>query len=243
MAAIEAEGLAWQYKVLRRRSGCGDKYPGRLPVHPPLSCWLVGPYCQASPSASIAAKGCSYADLCKARIIGGAKIRLSIRRSSGGSPAVAIPASAPSCAQASLRPQNPAPARELTLIVPQQTDLPPTVHIPTPQLPHPWPSLKARQDAHASRYLPARLGPAGLRRRRRQQCHANDQHHGQRYTIDKKASDIHGNHPRSSAPPGHTRRGLCASQRSSTVMISRRSAMLAGTWSSSVKNCWYHSRS
>ena len=57
MAAIEAEGLAWQYKVASQRIGCG------YTEAPPLSCGLFNVYYQASPSASIAAKGCSYPGL------------------------------------------------------------------------------------------------------------------------------------------------------------------------------------
>ncbi len=46
-------------------------------------------------------------------------------------------------------------------------------------------------------------------------------------------------------PPGECR-AVCvwwADQRLSTVTISRRSRIKAGTSASSVKNCWYHSRS
>ena len=67
MAAIEAEGFAWQHKVSNQRIGCGYN------AAPPLSRGLFNVYCQASPSASIAAKGCSYSGLCKpmGRLSGG----------------------------------------------------------------------------------------------------------------------------------------------------------------------------
>ena len=110
-------------------------------------------------------------------------------------------------------------------------------------LPQARPALKRCHHTHATRHRPAGLGAARFRRYRNQHRQHHEQQNEQRNAVGKKAFYFHCRLLLTcAAVVARHHDGPRVTQRSSTVTISRRTAMLAGTWSSSVKNCWYHSR-